>query len=218
MKYWIITAMPEEAQHIIKKYNLEKYKSFQNIHFFKNEKITLVLSWIGKIQASCSTTLLLKENNFEKIINIWIAWNTLKNSKAKAWDVFSIKKVYQHDIIMPFESEHLNYFTKPIDLKTSKLENNFDFWLFTWICATWDQFIADKNLLSEIVKKTNADVVEMEAFAVASVCREFGNLEKLRVIKAISDSADENALEDQEKNLNLAMENSIKVLEQELIS
>ena len=217
MKYWIITAMPEEAQHIINKFWLEKYKSLQNINFFKNPDITLVLTGIGKIQASCGTTLLLKESSFEKIINIWIAWNTLHNKEAKAWDVFLIKKVYQHDIIMPFEGEHLNYFTNPININIPDIVKNFEFQIFEWICATWDQFISDKNLLSKIVEKTKADVVEMEAFAVASVCREFWILDKLNIIKSISDSADENALVDQEKNLNLAMKNSIKVLESILV-
>lgn len=53
----------------------------------------------------------------------------------------------------------------------------------------------------------------MEAFATAQVVREFDLLNKLIIIKAVSDSADEKAYEDSENNLDIAMKNSILVLE-----
>jgi nucleoside phosphorylase len=53
----------------------------------------------------------------------------------------------------------------------------------------------------------------MEAFAIASVAREFGSLEKLICIKAVSDWADNEAKDAHMGNLDFAMQNSLLVLE-----
>jgi nucleoside phosphorylase len=54
----------------------------------------------------------------------------------------------------------------------------------------------------------------MEAFAIASACREFNLLNKLNIIKAISDDGSKNAITDHEKNLDLAMNNSVELLKE----
>lgn len=212
---WIITAMQQEADFIVNFYKLEKVKSYKNISIYKNDNIILVLTWIWKIQASIWTTLLVNNFNVKYIINIWIAWNTWLEKSSKIWDIFLINKIYQHDIFMPFEWEHLNYFKKPISLQSNININksNFNFNIFeNWVCATWDQFIQDKKIIEEIKNKTEANVVEMEAFAVASSVREFDMLDKLVIIKAVSDNADENADNDSENNIEIAMKNSILAL------
>ena len=63
----IITAMKEEAEIIIKKFDLKETNKLKNIKIFEwkrvgddgEENIILVLAWIGKIQASIATTYLL---------------------------------------------------------------------------------------------------------------------------------------------------------------
>jgi len=215
---WIITAMAEEAQFIIDLYQLEEVEKLQNIKIYKKNNIVLALTWIGKIQASIGTTILFEKYNPEYIINIWIAWNTWKETNSKVWDIFIIKKIYQHDGYLPFDWEHLYYFNKAIELNQdskifTELQNkDFNIYL-EWICATGDQFIDDEEKIEKIKNATNAQVVEMEAFAVASVCREYNKLDKLIIIKAISDNADKNAHSEHENNLEIAMKNSIKVLE-----
>ena len=210
---WIITAMQDEAKFIIDLYHLKEDKKYKNITFFKNDNIVLCLAWIGKVQASIGTTLLLSNYEIDKVINIWIAWNT-NNKPANIWDVFIIKKVVQHDGFLPFDGAHLDYFKKPIELENMKIEKKFDFNVFyDSVCATWDQFIADKEKVEEIKNTYNADVVEMEAFAIASTCRELNLLNSLIIIKAVSDSANSKALTDHEDNLEKAMKNSIKVLD-----
>ncbi len=77
---------------------------------------------------------------------------------------------------------------------------------------TGDQFIDDAEKVQQLRAKTQAHVVEMEAFAVASVAREFGLLEQLVIIKAISDGADADARAAHAGNLDLAMRKSIEVL------
>ncbi len=213
-KIWIITAMKEEAEHIIKLYWLENSKNLENISIYENQRIVLILSWIWKIQSSIATSFLFLNYKISKIINIGIAWSLLWE-KALIWDVFLINKIFQHDIYLPFEGAHLDYakleifIDNNVDLDFSE----FDFSVSkNSYCLTWDQFIDDINKVKEFIKKYNAQVIEMEAFAVASVAREFNSLNKCIFIKAISDGADNNAKISHMWNLDFAMQNSIKVL------
>lgn len=214
MKVWIITAMKEEAEHIINKYNLKIVKNFENFKLYENENIVLILSWIWKIQASIWTTYLCLNYNLTKIINIWISWSLLWKD-ANIWDVFLVNKIFQHDMYLPFDWEHLNYAKKEIIINNNLfLDFNFDFQVKNnSYCLTWDQFIDDNNKVLELKNNYKADVIEMEAFAIASVAREFNILNNCIFIKAISDWADNNAKDSHMWNLDFAMLNSIKVLE-----
>lgn len=212
-KIWILTAMREEAEHIINLFGLQLTKKLQNISFFENEEVVLVLTGVGKIQASIGTSLLCQNYEPKRLINIGIA-GSLLGQEAKIGDVFLINKVAQHDMYLPFDGEHLDYAKGQIFLPsifewTQTTEN----WLFTdTYCLTGDQFIDDAEKVRELRKQTGAHLVEMEAFAVASAAREFWMLEKLIIIKAISDGADSDAREAHEGNLDLAMRKSLEVL------
>lgn len=214
-KIWILTAMAEEAQHIIELFWLELTKKFQNVSFFENDEIVLALSGIGKIQATIATSLLCMNYELKKLINIGIA-GSLLGKEAKIGDVFLITKVAQHDMYLPFDGEHLDYAKGQISLSSrSGWNGGKSFCAFNnGFCLTGDQFIDDENKVQELRNATQAAVVEMEAFAVASVAREFGLLEKLIIIKAISDGADSDAREEHEGNLDFAMRKSIEVLKQ----
>ncbi len=213
-KIWIITAMKEEAEHIIKMYDLHETKWLKNISIFENDNIVLVLAWIWKIQASIWATYLFLNYDVKKLINIWIAWSLLWK-KASIWDVFIANKIFQHDMYLPFDGSHLDYAKKEILIENNIIldEKDFDFKVLEWFILTWDQFIDDEDKVFELSKKYSASVVEMEAFAVASVAREFNSLDKCIFIKAISDGADNEAKDTHMWNLDFAMRNSLKVLE-----
>ena len=212
----ILCAMEDEAKMIIEKYNLKLDKKIKELKIYQWENIVLIIAWIGKIQATIATMFLLNYGPFEKIINIGIAGNTGKQP-AKAGDVFLVNEVFQHDMYLPFEWSHLDYAKKSIKIKVFSIKaegvNIFE----KAICATWDQFIDNREKIKQIVEKNWANVVEMEAFAFLSVLREFNLLDKAIVIKSVSDTADENAHTEHEFNLDLAMENGVKVLN-EIIS
>lgn len=219
----IITAMKEEADLIIKRFELKEVSSKKNLKIFEGErqwsewkeKIVLALSWIWKVQAAIATTYLLENYSPDKIINIWIAWS-LSNTDVKVWDVFLPNTFIQHDMYLPFEGEHLDYAKKAIFLDYAIWEN-FDlnkFWLIlSWVCLTWDQFIDDEEKVSELRNTYWADLCEMEAFAILSVVREYDLLDKLVVIKSVSDWADSEAKDAHMDNLEFAMNNSVDVLE-----
>lgn len=219
----IITAMKEEAEIIIKKFDLKETNKLKNIKIFEGnriwdegeENIILVLAWIGKIQASIATTYLLENYSVDKIINIWIAGN-VSGTDLKIWDVVLPNTFIQHDMYLPFEWEHLDYAKKPIFLEYAVWEN-YDlqkFWLMlNWVCVTWDEFIDNEEKISDLRINFWADVCEMEAFAILSVAREYDMLDKCIVIKAVSDGADNKAKEAHMSNLDFAMENSVSILD-----
>ena len=219
----IITAMKEEAELIIKKFNLKETKSLKNIKIFEwtrswddwEENLVLVLWWIWKIQAAIATTYLLENDSVDKIINIWIAGN-LTGNDLKVWDVLLPNTFIQQDMYLPFEWGHLDYAKKPIFLEYAIWEN-YDlqkFWLIlNWVCVTGDEFVDKEERISKLRVDFWADICEMEAFSILSVAREYNMLDKCIVIKAISDWADNEAKEAHMNNLEFAMNNSISILE-----
>lgn len=210
----IITAMQEEAEHIIKMYWLKNTKKLKNISIYENDNIVLALAWIWKVQASIWVTYLFLNYEISKLINIGIAWSLLWKN-ASIWDVFLVNKISQHDMYLPFDWSHLDYAKREIVINNNIfLDWDFEFKLVNnSYCLTGDQFIDDNNKVSELRDKYNADVIEMEAFAVASVAREFDKLDNCIFIKAISDWADSDAKDAHMWNLDFAMQNSLKVLE-----
>lgn len=219
----IINAMKEEAELIIKKFNLKETKSLKNIKIFEwtrswddwEENLVLVLWWIWKIQAAIATTYLLENYSVDKIINIWIAGN-LTGNDLKVWDVLLPNTFIQQDMYLPFEWSHLDYAKKPIFLEYAIWEN-YDlqkFWLIlNWVCVTGDEFVDKEERISKLRVDFWADICEMEAFSILSVAREYNMLDKCIVIKAISDWADNEAKEAHMNNLEFAMNNSISILE-----
>jgi len=219
----IITAMKEESDLIVKRFKLKETKVINNITIYEgrresmdwNDKIILVLAGIWKIQAAIATTYILENYSPDKIINIWIAGN-LNNTDAKVWDVFLPNSFIQHDMYLPFEWDHLDYAKKWIFLDYAIWENyNLEkFWLvLNWVCLTGDQFIDNEEKVKNLRDEYGADICEMEAFSILSVCRQYNVLDKCVVIKAISDWADNEAINEHMDNLDFAMGNSVDVLE-----
>lgn len=213
-KIAILTAMREEAEHIISNYWLNLVKKINQLEIYENNEFVLALTWIWKIQASIWASYLYFNYEISHFINIWIAWSLLWD-KASIWDVFLVNKISQHDMYLPFDGEHLNYAKKEILINHNiNLDiNKYDFKLdLNGYCLTGDQFIDDWEKVLDLANKYNASVCEMEAFAIASVAREFWILDKMIFIKAISDWANNEAKDAHMSNLDFAMENSIKVL------
>jgi len=216
---WIITAMKEEADLIIEKYGLKEVNKKGTLTIFHwtlwDKNLVLLLGWIWKIQASFSTTHLLENYKIDLLINIWIAGNISKD-KINIWDVILPNKFIQHDMYLPFEWEHLNYAKAEINVEIihelSLQNNNFKIHN-NLTCLTWDQFIDDEEIIQNLSETLNWNLVEMEAFAILSIARNYWILDKCIVIKWISDWANNEAIEAHMSNLEIAMKNSIIVLD-----
>lgn len=206
-KIWIVCAMKDEAQIIINKYNLQQINNkFFKIYSWKayDKEIFLLVSKIWKIYSSTWTTYLIQNFEINKIINIWLAgWLT---EEKEVWKTFQITKVIQHDAFVPWDWDHLKYFQGEIILPEIK-------WISTWTCLTWDQFIDDKVECKKLSEKW--DIVEMEAFAVASVAQIFNK--PLLILKSISDNASLDAKWDFYENLKKSMEDWVQNLDKILL-
>ena len=221
---WIITAMKEEADLIIEKYKLKEVNKKWTLTIFHwtlwDKNLVLLLGGIWKIQASFSTTHLLENYKIDLLINIWIAGNISKD-KINIGDVILPNTFIQHDMYLPFEWEHLNYAKAEINIPLSAFQASFplqekemNFKIHNNLtCLTWDQFISDENIISKLKQDYNWDLVEMEVFAILSVARNYWILDKCIVIKWISDWANNEAIDAHMSNLEVAMKNSIIVLD-----
>jgi adenosylhomocysteine nucleosidase len=201
----IICAMEDEARIIINKYRLEQINNkFFKIYSWKayNKEIILLVSKIWKVYSSIWTTYLIQNFEIEKLINIWLAgWLT---KEKEIWKTFQATKVIQHDAFVPWDWEHLNYFQG--EIKLEKIENKS---IKTWTCLTWDQFIDDKVECKKLSEKW--DIVEMEAYAIASVAQIFNK--PLLILKSISDNASVDAKWDFYENLKLAMNDWVQTMD-----
>lgn len=218
----IITAMKEEADIIIKRFDLKEVKKDSipdGIRLFEwtrdEDNIILALSGIWKVYSAIASTYLFENYDIDKLVNIWIAWN-ISDQWVKVWDVFLPNTFIKHDLYLPFDGEHLDYIKKPIFLDYA-VWNNFDlnkFWLIlNWICLTGSQFIDNEEKRKELRETHSGDIVEMEAFSILSVAKAYRKLDKCVVIKAVSDWADNEAKDSHMDNLEFAMWNSVDVLE-----
>lgn len=221
----IVTAMPEEAELIIQKYSLWETKKLGSMKIYEgvrynndeeeNETIILVLCWVGKIHATFAATYLFENYMFEKLINIGVVGN-LRPDMISIGDVMIPNTFLQHDVYIPEFIDSMKYLRDPIFTEFAVGEN-YDLEKFqlhlSGICVTGDQFIDNDEIKNELVELYSADIVDMEAYAILTVAKNYDALEKVWVIKSVSDGADNEAAKAHTNNLALAMENALVILE-----
>lgn len=220
----IITALQLEADLIIEKFWLSEtnklgsltiYEWKRNIWVEDDEHIVLAVCGEWKIGSAFATTYLCENYDLFKIVNIWIVGN-LNPETFNIWDVIIPNTFVMHDFYMPESIDFSKHLREPIFLEYAVGEeyNLLKFSLhLSWICATWDQFIDNKDLQAEIADKFWADIVDMEAYSILSILKNYNLLDKTVVIKSVSDGADEVAERNSMNNLNLAMQNAVAILD-----
>ncbi len=220
----IITALEQEADIIIKTYKLKETKTLWSLKIYEwvrnnddneQENIVLVVCGEWKIHAAFASTYLCENYNLQKVINIWIVWN-LHHDSLKIWDVILPNTFVQHDFYMPKELDFSKHLREPIFLEYA-IGEEYDLEKFnlhlSWICATGDQFIDNIDLQSEIRETFWADIVDMESYAILSVIKQYDMLDKMVVIKSVSDGADNTSKDSTMNNLELAMQNAFAILD-----
>ena len=204
----IICAMDVEAKRVIDEYELTKL-SHEKFDVYGSSDMVLVISKIGKIYAAAGTQFLLEHFDIDVIVNIGLAGGL--NPGYHLGKVFLASSVEQHDVYLPWDGEHLDYLKKPINLIDQSavlqfLQHEDD---FEWgRVLTGDQFIDDAETCKKLAEK--GDIVEMEAFAIASVCKVYKT--PCIVIKTISDNADDDARDTFGENVDVSMLSSLPVL------
>ena len=218
-KIWIIWAMQKEIDYLIESMNItEKNAPFFTWKIWEYE-VVLVKSWIWKVNAALTAQRLVSEFQVELIINTWIAW-AMQNS-LDVLDFVVSKDALYHD----FDATWFWYKVTEIpQMETSCFpgnpernekikkcfKNNQDSELFMghklieWRIASWDQFISDKETKQHIIEICNPACVEMEWAAIAHVC--WCNNIPFVILRCMSDSADDNWIQNYKFNDTLAAE------------
>ncbi len=139
------------------------------------DRLPVLLTGVGKVRAAIAVSQLLATARPSVVVNIGTA-GALRHGHD---GVHEIGTVIQHD----FASEAIEQITgvgfgPPIRLGTGLT------------LATGDQFVQGGPVRDALAQR--ADLVDMEAYAVAAACR--AAVVPVRVVKLASDDADEHAL------------------------
>ncbi len=202
----------------------------------KGKDVVIAYTGIGKVNAAMTTTLLIGHFNPAKTIFTGIAGGL--NPKLNPADIVVAEKCVHHDLNYVYDDSLVSYpVSSPITGKVNpvffksdslllrvleesysgiKLESykignrEYKPKIITGIIATGDAFIASEKKKAELIRRFQADAVEMEGAAVAQICYQY-NIPFI-IIRSISDSADENANLDIGKFLSVSSENANRVV------
>ena len=189
MKIGVIVACDEELNSILKIFesnNLKvQTKSIDNFLYYifkyKNKKIVVCKTGIGKTFASFKTQKFIDDFSVDFIINCG-ACGGLDN-KFKINDILIIDKVIDWDINPEFIAEDYRV------IKTDKKLSNFALKQNNKVkccsLATGDNFVCDKKTKEKILHELDCHCCDMEGMAIAKVCKY--NDKKLLLVKAVSD-------------------------------
>ena len=212
----IIAAMPEEMEAIKMKMSNLKEKNILNLKFFDgkigNQKIILVKSGVGKVNAARTTQIMIDKFDIDYIINIGSAGSI--NDEIKYGDIVIGKFVLQHDFDITAFGHEKGYISN-IGVKlesNTKLIKRCEYVIKnmkedSYKCvvgtiATGDIFCTSKKMKDKIRTKFNADCVEMEGAAIAQVA--YLSNTPFIIIRSISDSPNEENQIDFNKYLKMA--------------
>lgn len=222
MKIGIIGAIRQEIEIIRKIIHPYKKKKIGHckiyIGFFKENRIFLIQSGIGKVSASIACMILINLCKIDIIINSGSAGSLIPS--LNIGDVIIPKKICYYDVDLtnfgydigqipkhPKEfiiSEKIHTFLKSI---TKKFQLKFK----TGLIISGDSFINGNSCIKKLKNRfSSAIAVEMESAAIAQVCYQFSI--PIIIIKSISDLSDKNATLNFEKNINTASFQSSKIV------
>lgn len=196
----IIFAMKEELQALKKYLTVNKIERIYELTFYEaliaNQKVILVESGVGKVNAARTAQILIDNYHPSVIYNIGVAGGIA--SDLTVGDIVISTSLIQHDFDITAFGHDKGYITGVGDYISSdsqligKIKNsinnisNEEYKIKVGIIASGDIFCTAVEMKDKIYAKFNADCVEMEGAAIAQVCY----LDKIPfiIIRSISDS------------------------------
>lgn len=205
MKLGIIGAMQEEVEILLKEFGQCQKESFARHEFYLGKyaghDIVLCRSGIGKVSAGSTATILAEHYGVQAVVNSGIAGGIGKGLKI-ADTVISTGTAY-HDFdlsVFGYEKgqipEHDRVFAAGDKLLETARRASESVKSFTSVheglIVSGDQFISSDEAIARILSLyPQAVATEMEGAAIGHICNDY-NIPYL-VIRAISDSADDDA-------------------------
>lgn len=197
----IVAAMPEEYEALQKLMQNKREQESNNVKhtlgLLKDKEVVLMLSGIGKVNASMNVTSIINEyDDIHYIVNIGSAGG-IKNLGLKQLDLVLATKVCQHDIDL-HEFDHPYgalpgmpvYYESALNDKIIAEIAQLDITYHTGCIASGDQFVSQKEKIAFITNHfDDVCAVEMEAGAIAQVA--YMHKIPFVIIRSISDVIDE---------------------------
>lgn len=203
MRIGIIGAMDEEVEILKEKIENIKKETIAGCEFYTGtiakQKVTLLKSGIGKVNAAVATTLLIQLYKPDYIINTGSAGGF--HQDLKIGDIVISKELRYHDVdatVFGYEYGQVPgmpaaYFpdSKLITV-AEQCANQMDVKVVTGLITSGDSFMSDKTRVSEVKKLfPNLYAAEMEAAAIAQVSSQFDV--PFVIIRSLSDIAGNDA-------------------------
>lgn len=219
----IIGAMDEEVEVLIKEISLDRKEKKAMMEFNCGElwgqKVVVVRSGIGKVNAAVCAQILADDFKVDYVINVGIAGGIGEN--INPGDVVIANNLIQHDMDTSAFGDRIGQIPRldTFDFKCSEalvekaeeasscLQNGKS---YVGRIVTGDQFIADVEKIRWLKSEFDAVACEMEGGSIAQVC--YLNNIPFVVIRSISDNANTGAHMDYEKFKYIAVDNSVKIL------
>lgn len=176
----ILGAMDVEIVYIREIMNIEEIVQYAGFNFYvgkyKNLKLIVVESGIGKVNAACSSQILITKFNVTHVINFGIA-GSLRNN-VRICDIVIGHEVLYHDVSdaqMNSLFPQGQYFYADDFLEKAAIEafseielKECNYHLGT--IATGEDFISNENMKRSIAVRSSGCCVDMESAAIAHVC------------------------------------------------
>lgn len=194
----IIGALSSETEFLIKQLDDPVKTEMIGTSYYSGKingkSVVIVTCGVGKVNAACITQAMIQKFDVGAIVNTGIAGGIDK--KIKPCDVVISNELVYHDFVTDvpvFEAFKADKTLMSLAENACKeIRENRDFNHYIGLIATGDQFVTDSETKAKIAKEVDPLCVEMEGGAIAH-CSVINNVPFV-VIRAISDTADDNAI------------------------
>ena len=224
----IISAMDNEISLLLKETKIEREETLGGVTYhigtLKNKPVIISRAGIGKVRASSGVTTLLNTYDISKVIFTGVAGG-LRDEESVLDEVIATS-VIEHDYGFitnegfvwgggdPGKKEPGEYYycdPELVDLayQSAIATMNKDH-VFKGLIATGDQFISSTNYVEWLVNDFDAYACEMEGASIGKICGAYDK--PFVVLRTLSDKADSEAQDSYVNFMDLAADQSCKIV------
>lgn len=160
--------------------------SLYRVYISPDNMFALVITGIGKVNAASSLSYFLNCLNPKEVVNIGTCGNGSKIFSIG--DLLRVVKVIQYDVSVPLLNQEFEELRRPVSLsnRDKMLKSESFLRLPDVTLGTGDRFATISDQSDDDAGDNRIHVYDMEGYAIARVCRDFGI--NLKMFKFISDN------------------------------
>jgi len=229
----LISAMDNEVALLLDEAEIDRVDTIGGVDFhvgtLHGQPVVIIRSGIGKVMAASALTAMLNNYPISRVIFTGIAGGV--GNETEVLDQVIATRLVQHDYgtitndgfvwssSVPGEDEgEKGYYTCDPGLVNLAYEAAIqavgEDHVYKGIVATGDQFVASEEYVETLQRDFDAIACEMEGASVAAVCAQYEV--PFVVIRAMSNKADGNAHESFDNMIDIAADNSSRIVIQML--